>query len=248
MADDTSNDIDRRSAIAGAAGLGTALLIGQPSAALAADAPVTALTKARRDAMSPDDVVQAMLNGNRRFLAGERRNRDFLAEMRTTASGQYPAACVLSCVDSRAAVEVICDLGIGDTFNARVAGNVVNDDILGSAEFACALSGAKLVVVMGHTSCGAIKGAIDGKRLGNLTLLLARIREAVETTKFEGDRTTANLEFVDAVAETNVKLAVATIRARSEVLAGMEKDGQIAVIGAMYDVASGEIRVFDAPT
>lgn len=247
MAGDTSNEINRRSAIAGTAGLGTALLIGEPSAALAAGAPVVALTKARRDALSPRDVVQAMLEGNRRFLAGERRERDFLAEMRATATGQYPAACVLSCVDSRAAVEVICDLGIGDTFNARVAGNVVNDDILGSAEFACALSGAKLVVVMGHTACGAIKGAIDGKRLGNLTLLLARIREAVETTPFEGERTSANPAFVDAVAETNVKLAVATIRARSEVLSGMEQDGRIAVIGAMYDLASGEIRVIDGP-
>jgi carbonic anhydrase len=154
---------------------------------------------------------------------------------------------VLSCVDSRAAVEVICDLGLGDTFNARVAGNVVNDDILGSAEFACALSGAKLVVVMGHTACGAIKGAIDGAVLGNLTLLLARIREAVETTSYAGERTAANPEFVDAVAETNVKLAVATIRARSPVLAGLEQQGRIAVIGAMYDLASGEIRVIDAP-
>jgi carbonic anhydrase len=206
-----------------------------------------ALTKARRDAMSPGEVVQAMLDGNRRFLAGERRERDFLAEMRATATGQNPAACVLSCVDSRAAVEVICDLGLGDTFNARVAGNVVNDDILGSAEFACALSGAKLVVVMGHTACGAIKGAIDGAVLGNLTLLLARIREAVETTSYTGERAAANPEFVDAVAETNVKLAVATIRARSPVLAGLEQQGRIAVIGAMYDLASGEIRVIDAP-
>jgi carbonic anhydrase len=247
MVDDTEGGFDRRGVLVGVAGVGASLLSGATSAAQAAAAPVEALTKARRDAMSPGEVVQAMLDGNRRFLAGERRERDFLAEMRATSTGQNPAACVLSCVDSRAAVEVICDLGLGDTFNARVAGNVVNDDILGSAEFACALSGAKLVVVMGHTACGAIKGAIDGSALGNLTLLLARIREAVETTSYEGQRTSANPEFVDAVAETNVKLAVATIRARSPVLAGLEQQGRIAVIGAMYDLASGEIRVIDAP-
>jgi carbonic anhydrase len=234
---------DRRALLL--AGLGAGTLMAGEAAAASKAKPMPPLGRERRDAMTPADVVAAMLEGNRRFLEGEQRDRDFLAEMRSTSTGQYPAACVVSCVDSRAAVEVICDLGLGDTFNARVAGNVINEDVLGSAEFACALSGAKLVVVMGHTNCGAIKGAIDGAVLGNLTLLLARIREAVDSTKYDGDRTSANKKFVDAVAQTHVKLAVAAIRGRSPVLAAMERDGKIGVIGAMYDLASGEIRIIE---
>jgi carbonic anhydrase len=155
----------------------------------------------------------------------------------------YPAAVVLSCIDSRAAVEVICDLGIGDTFNARVAGNAVNDDILGSMEYSCAVSGAKLVVVMGHTSCGAIKGAIDNVTLGNLTLLLARFKSAIAATAEAGDRTTANHAFVDAVAKTHVKQTVELVRARSPVLAALETEDKIRIVGAMYDVESGRISL-----
>lgn len=201
------------------------------------------LGKAQRDAMTPDLVIAAMLDGNARFLAGTRRQRDFLSEMRSTADGQYPAAVVLSCIDSRAAVEVICDLGIGDTFTARVAGNAVNDDILGSMEYSCAVAGAKLVVVMGHTACGAIKGSIDNVTLGNLTLLLARFRSAMEATPESGDRTTANHGFVDAVSRTNVQQTVVLIRLRSPVLAALESDGKIKIIGAMYEVESGRITL-----
>jgi carbonic anhydrase len=147
-----------------------------------------ALTQERRDALTPDEIIAEMLAGNQRFTAGERRPRDFLAEQEATAAGQFPAAIALSCVDFRAPIEVICDLGIGATFNARVAGNIANDDILGSMEFASAVAGAKLVVVMGHTACGAVKGAIDNVELGNLTLLLAKIRPAVEATVYDGDK------------------------------------------------------------
>ena len=176
-------DAHRRGFLGGTAALGL-LAVGlgaTPSGATAAS-----LTKAQRDALTPDAVVKAMLDGNARFLAGTPLARDSLAQMRSSSEGQYPAAVVLSCVDSRAPVEIICDLGLGDTFNARVAGNAVNDDILGSMEFACAVAGAKLVVVMGHTACGAIKGAIDGAVLGNLTLLLARFKSAIAATPHPG--------------------------------------------------------------
>ncbi len=229
------------------AGIGIAAGLSAPAvadaAAPAAALATTSLSKAARDAMTPDGVIDAMLAGNARFLSGTRRNRDFLAEMHDTASGQYPAAVVLSCIDSRAAVEVICDLGIGDTFNARVAGNAVNDDILGSMEYSCAVSGARLVVVMGHTSCGAIKGAVDNVTLGNLTLLLARFKSAIIATPETGDRTTANHGFVDAVARTHVKQTVELVRARSPVLGALETEGKIRIVGAMYDIESGRITL-----
>lgn len=235
-------DSSRRSAISTGlvAGLFAAAGVAGPASATGKG---TSLGKAQRDAMTPDDVVRAMLAGNARFLGGTRRNRDFLAEMHDTAAGQYPAAVVLSWIDSRAAVEVICDLGIGDTFNARVAGNAVNDDVLGSMEYSCAVAGAKLVVVMGHTSCGAIKGAIDNVTLGNLTLLLARFKDAIAATPEGGDRTTANHGFVDAVAQTHVKQTVGLVRARSPVLAALEAEDKIKIIGAMYDIETGRIRL-----
>jgi carbonic anhydrase len=233
---------DRRSFMLGSAGLGLAAA----AAGLATFAPAAAaasLSKAQRDAMTPDAVIKAMMDGNARFLAGSQKPRDFLAEMRSSAAGQYPAAVVLSCVDSRAPVELICDLGLGDTFNARVAGNAVNDDILGSMEFACAAAGAKAVVVMGHTACGAIKGAIDGVVLGNLTLLLARFKSAIEATTYKGDRSSKNAAFVDAVAATHVAQTVKTIRARSTVLADLETKKSIRIVGSMYDIATGKISL-----
>src|SRR5215472_14989111 len=162
-------------------------------------AHAVALSKAQRDSMSPEQILQAMKKGNDRFRKGRRETRDFLAQQRVTAKGQYPAAILLSCIDSRAPAETIMDLGIGDIFNARVAGNIANEDILGSMEFACKVAGAKVVLVMGHTACGAIKGAIDRVQLGNLTGLLAKIRPAVKATAFEGERSSKNYAFVDAV-------------------------------------------------
>lgn len=203
------------------------------------------LTEARRDELSPDQILEAAKEGNRRFREGGMISRDFLAEQQATASGQFPAAVLLTCVDSRAPAEVILNLGIGDTFNARVAGNIANTDILGSMEFATALAGARLVCVMGHTACGAIMGAIDAAELGHLTGLLAKIRPAVEATRFEGDRSSKNAAFVDAVARTNVELTMGEIRRQSPVLAGLEKEGKIKIVGSMYDIGTGVVDFFE---
>lgn len=195
-----------------------------------------ALTKAQRDQMTPEDVLIAMRKGNERFRLGQESPHDYLAQQRASATGQYPAAVILSCIDSRAPAETIMDLGIGDCFNARVAGNIANDDILGSMEFACKVAGAKVALVMGHTACGAIKGAIDQAKLGKLTGLLAKIRPAVDATRYSGERSAKNYEFVDAVARKNVEMTVADIRRRSAVLAELEKSGALKIAGAMYDL------------
>jgi carbonic anhydrase len=199
------------------------------------------LTKEQRDSMTPSQVIDELKKGNERFRAGKMAPRDYLTEKRSSASGQYPAAVILGCVDSRVPAEIIFDVGIGDTFNGRVAGNVVNDDLLGSMEFACAVSGAKLVFVLGHTACGAIKGAIDDVELGNLTGLLAKIKPAIPETKFEGEKSSKNPSYVDAVARTNVKLGIETIRRRSPVLEDLEKKGSIQITGAMYNLANGVV-------
>src|SRR5580692_4660529 len=200
------------------------------------------LTKEQRDSMTPPQVIDELKKGNERFRAGKMAPRDYLAEKRSSAAGQYPAAVVLGCVDSRVPAEIIFDTGIGDTFIGRVAGNVVNDDMLGSMEFACAAAGAKVVLVLGHTACGAVKGAIDDVVLGNLTGLLARIKPAIPETKFEGEKSSKNAAYVDAVARTNVVLALAEIRRRSPVLEELEKKGAIQIAGAMYDLATGMVE------
>jgi carbonic anhydrase len=196
------------------------------------------LTKERRDRLTPDEIVEELKKGNERFRSGKMIDRNYLAQQRATASGQYPAAVVLGCIDSRAPAEIIFDTGIGDTFNARIAGNVVNDDILGSMEFACAVSGAKVVLVFGHTACGAIKGAIDDVEMGNLTGLLARVKPAITRTKFDGEKSSKNYAYVDAVARTNVLVAIDNIRRRSPVLEDLEKKGSIKISGAMYNLAT----------
>jgi carbonic anhydrase len=149
---------------------------------------------AQRDKLTPDEIIAHMKEGNQRFRVGKESPHDYLAQQKASAKGQYPAAVILSCIDSRAPAETIMDLGIGDCFNARVAGNVANDDIIGSMEFACKVAGAKVVLVMGHTACGAIKGAIDNVQLGNLTALLSKIRPAVSATEYRGERSTQNYE------------------------------------------------------
>lgn len=203
-----------------------------------------ALTKTQRDGMTPDEVLAAMKRGNERFSQGLRVNRNFLNEQKASAKGQFPAAVVLSCIDSRAPAEIVMDAGIGDIFNARVAGNIENEDILGSMEFACQLSGAKVVLVMGHTKCGAIKGAIDNAKLGNLTALLDKIQPAVKATAYTGDRSASNYDFVDAVARRNVEMTIADIRQRSVVLHELETAGTIRIAGAMYNVETARIDFF----
>jgi carbonic anhydrase len=197
------------------------------------------LTKEERDAMTPAQVIDELKKGNERFRTGKMAPRDYRAEQRASAAGQYPAAVILGCVDSRVPAEIIFDTGIGDAFIARVAGNVVNDDLLGSMEFGCAASGAKAVLVLGHTACGAVKGTIDDVVLGNLTGLLARIKPAIPATKFDGEKSSKNAAYVNAVALTNVTLTVEEIRRRSPVLEGLEKKGTISIVGAMYDLATG---------
>jgi len=220
------------------AGTGAALLLAN-LALRTDDAEAASLTQAQRDSLTPDAIIALMKKGNERFRSGKMKPQDFLAQKRSSINGQYPAAVILSCIDSRAPAEIILDLGIGDTFNARVAGNISTKEMLGSMEFACAISGAKVVLVMGHTGCGAIKGAIDNAQLGNLTGLLDVIKPAVEATTFSGERSSKNDAFVDAVAVTNVKKTLEAIRAGSPVLADLEKKGQIKMVGSMYHLNGG---------
>lgn len=198
-------------------------------------------SKEQRDKLTPDEIVDLLRQGNDRFRSGKMLSHDYLAQKRATASGQYPGAAILSCIDSRAPAEIVFDTEIGETFNARVAGNVANDDLIGSLEFACAAAGAKVVLVMGHTSCGAIKGAIDGVQLGKLTRLLDKIKPAVAATQYEGDRSSKNDAFVDAVARTNVQRTIDEIRHQSNILAAYEKDKKIKIVGAMYHLTGGRV-------
>jgi carbonic anhydrase len=234
--------IHRRSFLKASGAITAAALVG--TTMFRSIAYAAALTKAQRDKLTPDSVLALMKDGNKRFYTGRRENQNFLAQQRATAGGQYPAAVLLSCIDSRAPAETIMDLRIGDIFNSRVAGNVENYDTLGSMEFACKLAGAKVVLVMGHTACGAIKGAIDNAELGNLTGLLAKIKSAVEATMYTGERTSKNYAFVDAVARKNVELTIGNIRRDSPVLADLESSGTIKLAGTMYNLDTGVVDFF----
>jgi carbonic anhydrase len=203
-----------------------------------------ALTKEQRDKLTPDEIIALMKKGNERFRLGQESPHDYLAQQKASAKGQFPAAVILSCIDSRAPAETILDLGIGDCFNARVAGNTANDDIVGSMEFACKVAGAKVALVMGHTACGAIKGAIDRVQLGKLTGLLEKIRPAVDATRYQGERSGKNYDFVDAVARRNVELTMANVRRRSAILTALEKSGAVKIVGAMYNLETGVVEFF----
>lgn len=204
------------------------------------------LTKEEQDQLTPAIVVGMLQEGNARFVAGEVTIRNHKAQIRQAVASQFPKAIVLSCVDSRVPVEDVFDRGIGDIFVARVAGNFVNPDILGSMEFACHVSGAKLILVMGHEHCGAVKSAIDDVRLGNITEMLSKVTPAVEQTAgFDGDRTSKNAAFVHAVTERNVRLTMQRIRDESEVLRKMEEDKSIAIAGAVYDMDNGAVVFLD---
>jgi carbonic anhydrase len=221
-------------------GAGAMALVG--GTWFAADpAEAAALTEAERDALTPDQVIEMMKSGNERFRSGKMKTHDYLAQKRASAAGQNPAAIILSCIDSRAPAEIILDMGIGDTFNARVAGNIANQDILGSLEFACAVAGAKVILVMGHTACGAIKGAIDNVQLGNLTGLLDAIKPAIAATQYEGEHSSKNAGYVDAVAQSNVRQAIDTIRRGSPILADLESKKKIKIVGSMYNLSNGEV-------
>jgi len=238
----TINGTDRvdRRAFCKAVGVTTA--VGVVEASLGSVLAHADLTKEQRDKMSADEIIQQMKAGNERFRSGKPQHRDLMGEAKATAKGQFPAAIVFSCVDSRAPAELILDLGIGDIFSGRVAGNVADEDILGSMEFACKVAGSKVVLVMGHTACGAVKGAIDRVQLGNLTALLAKIRPAIEATHYTGERSAKNYSYVDAVARTNVSLTIANIRERSTLLRELESTGNIKIAGAMYNLETGAVE------
>ncbi len=205
-------------------------------------------TKETQAAISPLEAIEILKDGNRRFVKNQHADRDLLEQVADTVGGQYPFATILSCIDSRVSAELIFDQGVGDIFSARVAGNIVNEDLLGSMEFACKLAGTKLILVLGHTSCGAVKGAVDGAKMGNLTALLSKIQPAVDAVAEPGDnslRTSQNLNFVNSVAVKNVALTIENIRHDSPVLKEMEDEGSIKIIGGMYDINNGEVRFFD---
>lgn len=201
------------------------------------------LTAEQQNALTPDAILASLKEGNQRFAKGDLTIRDHTAMVRKAAAGQFPKAVVLSCLDSRIPVEDVFDKGIGDMFIARVAGNIVNPDILGSMEFGTKVAGAKVILVLGHNDCGAVKGAIDDVKLGNLTALLARMRPAVTASaSFAGEKTSKNYAYVDAVSEANVLAVIKDIRAKSPILAEMEKSGGLKIVGAYYDLESGEVK------
>ena len=205
-----------------------------------------AQTAETQASMTPADVVQHLKDGNRRFLDGKPLERDFLRQVRETAGGQYPLAAILGCIDSRVPHEIVFDQGVGDVFSARVAGNFVNTDILGSLEFAAAVAGSKAIVVLGHTSCGAVKGACDHVQLGNLTATLANLAPALYAVgEPDGERSSKNAAYVQAVAEENVRQTVQQIVDRSPVLRERVASGDLVVVGAMHDVSTGEVSFMD---
>ncbi len=195
--------------------------------------------------MTPEKALNFLLEGNRRFLQNTGINRNYLEQVRDTSEGQFPFATVLSCIDSRIPTEIIFDQGVGDLFNARIAGNFVNDDIIGSLEFACKVAGSKLIMVLGHTSCGAIKGACDDVHLGKLTQMLEKIKPAVNAVQTEAEeaRNSSNLDFVNKVSIENVKITTKAIRDSSEVLRDMIDKHEIEVVGAIYDVSNGRVEL-----
>ncbi|GGX24410.1 carbonic anhydrase family protein [Aquimarina muelleri] len=204
-------------------------------------------TKETQDTMTPKKALEYLIEGNGRFQNNLKANRNLLQQVNETAEGQFPFATILSCIDSRVSAELVFDQGLGDIFSIRIAGNFVNEDILGSMEFACKLAGTKLLVVLGHTACGAIKGACDHARLGNLTALINKIEPAVDAVKEPKEdalRNSKNMDFVNQVAEKNVMMTIDNIRSSSEVLVEMENKGEIKIVGGMYDIKTGEVKFY----
>lgn len=204
-------------------------------------------TRETQATMTPEKALQYLKEGNQRFQNNLKANRNLLEQVNDTSEGQFPFATILSCIDSRVSAELVFDQGLGDIFSVRIAGNFINEDILGSMEFACKLAGTKLIVVLGHTSCGAVKGACDHARMGNLTKLINKIEPAVEAVKEPTDsnlRNSSNLAFVDEVAAKNVHMAIENIYKDSPILAEMEKNNEIMIVGAMYDISSGEVTFY----
>lgn len=206
-----------------------------------------ATTKDQQTTMTPESAITRLKEGNLRFTQRNGLNRDFSSEVKQTSTGQNPYATILHCIDSRVSAELIFDEGIGDVFSIRIAGNFENEDILGSMEFACKLAGTKVILVLGHTACGAVKGACDNAKLGNLTALLSKLKPAVNAVKEpinSSERNSNNIEFVNNVAEKNVYMTIENIREKSPVLKEMEENGEIKIVGAMYDIKNGSVTFY----
>ena len=201
------------------------------------------LTKEERNSLSPQKAIEILKNGNKRFIKNLKMNRNLLEQVNNTSNSQHPFAIILSCIDSRTSAELIFDQGLGDIFSCRIAGNVLNDDIIGSMEFACKVAGAKLIMVLGHTSCGAIQGACDQVKMGKLSGLLEKIDPAVRQEKSTiNNRNSKNATFINNVAAINVELVANQIIKQSEILSNMVKNKQIAIAGGMYDVTTGIVN------
>ena len=204
------------------------------------------LTKEMQAKISPVQAIELLKEGNKRFVNNLKVNRNLLQQANETSEGQHPFAVILSCIDSRTSAELIFDQGLGDIFSVRIAGNIINEDILGSMEFGCKVAGSKIIVVLGHTKCGAVKGACDHVKMGNLTALLTKIHPAVddENTVTE-NRNSGNAEFVEKVSTINVKRTVRAIMERSPILKEMIEAGQIGIVGGTHDIATGEVIFYD---
>jgi carbonic anhydrase len=204
------------------------------------------ITKEMQNTISPSMALDILKEGNKRFVNNLKINRNLLQQANDTSDGQHPFAVILSCIDSRTSAELIFDQGLGDVFSVRIAGNIVNEDILGSMEFGCKVAGAKIIVVLGHTKCGAIKGACDNVELGNLTSLIAKIKPAVDQEMItSNNRTSSNASFVENVAELNVSLSVKNILLKSPIIAEMVKNDQIGIVGGVHDISTGEVKFFE---
>ncbi len=201
------------------------------------------VNKEKQTSFTPQTVLEDLLEGNKRFTSAKTLDRDYSSQLKQALEGQWPKAVVLGCIDSRVPVETIFDQGVGDLFVARVAGNFENTDILGSMEYSCKVAGSKLVMVLGHESCGAVKAACDDVKLGNITHLLSNIKPAVEGTKEDGERNSSNPEFVAKVIENNVKMTIERIREKSEILKEMEDNGEIKIVGGVYSIGTGAITL-----
>jgi carbonic anhydrase len=201
-------------------------------------------TKITQDEITPQLALNYLKEGNERFVKNLRANRNLLEQANNTADGQFPFAVILSCIDSRTSAELVFDQGLGDIFSARVAGNIVNEDILGSMEYSCKVAGSKLVVVIGHSKCGAITAACQHVEMGNITALLNKVKPAIDKVTPTVDDITSNIS-VQKVADENVKVAINEIRNKSEILAEMEKNGEIKIVGGMYNLENGKVEFFD---
>ena len=203
-------------------------------------------TKETQSSITPKLALEILAEGNNSFVKNLKANRDLLAQVNDTRDGQWPLATILSCIDSRTSAELVFDQGLGDIFSVRIAGNIVNVDILGSMEFACKVAGSKLIVVLGHTKCGAVKGACDHVEMGNLTELLAKLQPAIDAEQeTKEDRSSSNYHFVENVATINVKQSVKNIMGRSPILKQMVENGEIGIVGAMYNIETGKVEFYD---